>query len=1083
MANEAFRRSMTRLDGVFADAGLPGVVGEIYRADRGAADPFSRLEFTHPAILMIELSLVEAMRDAGVEPDCVVGASLGEFAAAAAAGAVSVEDLAAGIARQVALVRSCCEPGEMVAVFGDPDTLTDVLAEPGVEVAAVNSDKHFVLSGAEEALRQARRSLSARDIPYQSLPVEVAFHSARMDGAAQPYRRSLALLRLGQPRLPLVSCTTAGPITEVSPEHFWQVVRSPIRFRDTVRYLERCYGDPVLIDLGPSGTLANFVTQSLLPGTKARAVAVLNPFSPAGRGFDDAVSLARRGPEPKRRGGGTRMRAFVFPGQGSQTRGMGSELFQRFPDLTALADEILGYSVAQLCATDPDMRLNQTEFTQPALFVVNALSYLDRRRQNPVEVDFFAGHSLGEYNALFAAGAFDFGTGLRLVKRRGELMARVTNGGMAAVVGLPVDALRTALSEFEALDIANVNTHEQVVISGPVEAIQAAGPVLTQAGARAYIPLRVSGAFHSRYMRSASRSFEETLAGVDFEPLKTPVIANITGLPYEEGALRQTLAAQLVEPVLWNDTVRYLLGQGVEHIEEIGPGSVLTGLIDKIRAATPPPAGNGSAAAKNGSAVPKNGTTTAVTNGHLDEPAHDSRSMVLEQGTTLGSAAFRQTYGVRHSYVCGSMYRGIASTELVVRACRSGLLAFYGAGGLPPETVTEAVRTIRASVGEDAPFGVSLVHDPMLPDNEEQLVDVLLRTGVRAVEASAFMKVTPSLVRYRLAGLVEDADGSVRATNRVIAKLSRPEVAESFLAAAADRVVKALLEAGKVTPEQARLARRVPMADDICVEGDSGGHTDRRDFLVLLPAIRRLSERMRQTHGYPATVRIGAAGGIGTPEAAAAAFLLGADFVVTGSINLCTVESGISPLVKDMLQQINIQDTDYAPAGDMFELGAQVQVLKRGVFFPARARKLHELYRRYDCLDDIDPAIRQQIEDRYFRRSFDEVWRETRAYFAQRDPREITKAESNPKHKMALVFRWYFGYSQRAAMAGDEHDRLDFQVHCGPALGAFNQWAAGTPLEPWQNRHVDHIAERLMTGAADYLHEKFSELGLSGGRP
>lgn len=750
------------------------------------------------------------------------------------------------------------------------------------------------------------------------------------------------------------------------------------------------------------------------------------------------------------------MKAFVFPGQGSQTRGMGGDLFADFPDLTAEADQILGYRIAELCRSDPDGKLGHTAFTQPALFVVNALSYLRRDRNCSGGVDFLAGHSLGEYNALFAAGAFDFGTGLRLVRRRGELMARVSGGGMAAVIGLDEAAIRDALAAHgvDSLDLANLNSDDQIVLSGPAADIAAAKEVLTAAGARGYVPLRVSGAFHSRYMEPARREFDQFLAGFEFRPLKIPVIANTTARPYHDDEIRQTLAEQLVRPVRWEQTVRFLLDRGVTQIEEIGPGRVLTRLVDKIRQTTP---------------------SRSV----ADVPTRDTRDL---SATRLGSAAFRRAYGARYSYVCGAMYRGIASADLVIRAGRAGVLAFFGAGGLDLGVTEAAVRRIQAALGPNGPFGVNLVHDPAVPATEEQTVDVLLAAGVRNIEASAFMKVTPALVRYRLSGLTADPAGGVSVGNRMIAKLSRPEVAESFLAPAPERVVRSLVDSGQITAEQASLAARVPMADDICVEADSGGHTDRRDSLVLVPTMRRLRDRAVARYGYPDPVRIGAAGGIGTPEAAAAVFLLGADFVVTGSINLCTVESGTSELVKDMLEQLNIQDTDYAPAGDMFELGAQVQVLKRGVFFPARGKKLYELYRRYDSLDEIDPVTREQIETRYFRRTFAEVWRSTREYFAAKAPQEIAKAEHNPKHKMALVFRWYFAHSQQAALDGAEAYRLDFQVHCGPALGAFNQWVAGTPLQSWRNRHVDDLAERIMQGAADHLRDRFADLLQTGSR-
>ncbi|MDR3036429.1 MAG: PfaD family polyunsaturated fatty acid/polyketide biosynthesis protein, partial [Kitasatospora sp.] len=611
-----------------------------------------------------------------------------------------------------------------------------------------------------------------------------------------------------------------------------------------------------------------------------------------------------------------------------------------------------------------------------------------------------------------------------------------------------------------ALDLANLNTGDQLVIAGPPAAVAAAEADFTAAGARAYLPLKVSGAFHSRYMAPARREFEQFLAGFSFQPLTTPVIANTDARPHRDGELARTLAAQLVSPVHWERTVRHLLEQGVTEFEEVGPGTVLTGLVQKIRRAPAPVA-----------AAPVPGPVAAA-------PApRDGGGLRAED---LGSAEFRAAYGVRYAYVCGSMYRGIASERMVVRAARAGMLAFFGTGGLGRDRIAAAVDTIRGELGPDLPFGLNLVHNPTLPAVEDSTVGLLLDRGVRNLEASAFMKITPALVRYRLAGLRKGPDGEVVVGNRIIAKVSRPEVAEGFLAPAPAHLVGLLEQQGLVTPEQAALAARVPMADDLCVEADSGGHTDRGQPLVMLPTMLRLRDRLAAEYGHGRRVRVGAAGGIGTPEAAAAAFVLGADFVLTGSINLCTVEADMSPAAKDMLEQVNIQDTDYAPAGDMFELGAQVQVLKRGVFFPARARKLHELYRRHESLEEIDAQTRTLIETHYFRRTFDDVWRETEEYFAARDPREVEKARQNPKHRMALVFRWYFGHTQRIAMEGREDQRVDFQVHCGPALGAFNQWVKGTPLESWHARHVDEIGLRLLRETAAHLERQLTALVAAG---
>jgi trans-AT polyketide synthase, acyltransferase and oxidoreductase domains len=441
---------------------------------------------------------------------------------------------------------------------------------------------------------------------------------------------------------------------------------------------------------------------------------------------------------------------------------------------------------------------------------------------------------------------------------------------------------------------------------------------------------------------------------------------------------------------------------------------------------------------------------------------------------TLGSATFRLTYGVKYAYCAGAMYKGIASKELVVAMGLAGLIGFLGTGGMSLEDVEAAIHHIQANLASGQSYGMNLLANLEQPELEAQTVDLYLRLGVRNVEAAAYMQMSPSLVRYRLKGLTRRADGSVITVNRVIGKVSRPEVAEVFMRPAPRSVVAKLLEAGLVTPEEAELSTQVPMAHDICVEADSGGHTDQGVAFVLMPAMRALRDSIQRELGYVEPMRIGAAGGIGAPEAAAAAFVMGADFIVTGSINQCTVEAGTSEAVKALLQTMNVQDTAYAPAGDMFEIGAKVQVMKKGSFFPARANKLYELYQRHNGLDEIDDKTQAQIQEKYFKRSFADVWAETKAYYSLRDPVKFAAIEKSPKQKMALVFRWYFVHATRLAMRGSEEQKVDYQVQCGPALGAFNQWVKGGALESWRERHVAAIGEMLMQGAAQVLNERFA---------
>jgi trans-AT polyketide synthase/acyltransferase/oxidoreductase domain-containing protein len=320
------------------------------------------------------------------------------------------------------------------------------------------------------------------------------------------------------------------------------------------------------------------------------------------------------------------------------------------------------------------------------------------------------------------------------------------------------------------------------------------------------------------------------------------------------------------------------------------------------------------------------------------------------------------------------------------------------------------------------------------------------------------------------------ANGQIIHPRRVLAKISRPEVATAFMRPPPEAMVDALVASGKITKLEGELSSFVSMADDICVESDSGGHTDQGVAHVLMPSILLLRQELVKQHHIGKPVRVGSAGGIGTPYAAAAAFILGADFILTGSINQCTVEAGTSDAVKDILQELGVQDTTYAPAGDMFEMGARVQVAKRGLFFPARANKLYELYQRHNSIDEIDFKTRQQIQERYFRRTFEEVWNETKVHYAKSRPGGLHEIENNPKKRMALIFKWYFVHSTRLAMSGSEDQKVDYQIHCGPAMGAFNEWTKGTELQNWRNRHAADIGTKIMTGAAATLNDRFASL-------
>lgn len=278
------------------------------------------------------------------------------------------------------------------------------------------------------------------------------------------------------------------------------------------------------------------------------------------------------------------MKAFLFPGQGSQSKGMGKSLFDEFKKMTEKADNILGYSIKELCLEDPRKELNQTQFTQPALYVVNAFSYLSKMKSSKQKPDFVAGHSLGEFNALLAAECYDFESGLKLVKKRGELMSQATEGAMAAILNATQKEIETILGENDLNDIelVNFNTRSQIVVSGPKDQIKKAESFF-KVGDMQYIPLNTSGAFHSKFMVQAGKKFEKYLNKFKFSDLTIPVISNFTAKPYKKGDVVKNLSMQLVSPVRWTDSVQYLIKKEVIDFEEIGNGNVLTKLVRKIK--------------------------------------------------------------------------------------------------------------------------------------------------------------------------------------------------------------------------------------------------------------------------------------------------------------------------------------------------------------------------------------------------------------------------------------------------------------------------------------------------------------------
>ena len=276
--------------------------------------------------------------------------------------------------------------------------------------------------------------------------------------------------------------------------------------------------------------------------------------------------------------------AFLFPGQGSQAVGMGADLFAQFSEEVAEANDILGYSLSDLCVNGPEEQLGQTQYTQPALYLVSYLhaQAISSDTEKPAMA---AGHSVGEFAALAFAGAFSFSDGLKMVAKRGEIMSQVSGGGMAAVIALDADKIKEVFADkgLTGIDLANFNSPGQIVISGPAAEISESLAPLKEAGAKLVVPLKVSGAFHSRMMEVPAQEFEGFLGSFSFSAPNLPVYSNVKAAPYENGEeIPQLLVKQIHHSVRWSETITQMRKSGISEFIECGPGNVLTKLLRQI---------------------------------------------------------------------------------------------------------------------------------------------------------------------------------------------------------------------------------------------------------------------------------------------------------------------------------------------------------------------------------------------------------------------------------------------------------------------------------------------------------------------
>jgi len=290
-ANETFRHWMERLDELARQSLGRSVIATLYSDAEKKGDPFDRITMTHPAIFMVEYALAQALMQAGVQPDLVLGASMGSFAAAAVADVIGVEDALAAVIRQATAIEECSERGGMTAVLGDPALFGEEFLGGHSELAAVNFATHFVVSARQMDLSQIEAILSLRNVGYQRLPISYPFHSRWIDRAKAPFTSFMSSIRCRPGRVPLVCCDQTTTVSDLSGDFFWDIVRHPIRFRETAARLEQG-GPRRFVDVGPAGTLATFLKYGLPATARSTVHAILTPFGADQKNFTALVAAA-----------------------------------------------------------------------------------------------------------------------------------------------------------------------------------------------------------------------------------------------------------------------------------------------------------------------------------------------------------------------------------------------------------------------------------------------------------------------------------------------------------------------------------------------------------------------------------------------------------------------------------------------------------------------------------------------------------------------------------------------------------------------------------------------------------------------
>ena len=401
-----------------------------------------------------------------------------------------------------------------------------------------------------------------------------------------------------------------------------------------------------------------------------------------------------------------------------------------------------------------------------------------------------------------------------------------------------------------------------------------------------------------------------------------------------------------------------------------------------------------------------------------------------------------------------------------MRAAKAGLLSFFGAEGLPLHTIEGALRQIRQQLSNDHFFGVGMLRSQGDEDSEMRLAHLCVQYKVPALEISSFSMVSRAIVYYRVKGLKKRWDGSIECQHKIIAKVSHIHQVASYLKPPPRWIVDELLSEQLINPEQAEMSQSIGLCDDLCVIGDCGEKTTGGSVFLLYPHVYQIKKQLETSYPHVRNVHLGVGGGLGTPQAIAHVFSMGADFILTGSINQATVEAGSSAAVKELLITMGLMDTQTCSSENVFDTQGRIQVLNMHNAFPAKADFLQALWMSYESVSDMPSSLQVHLKEQYFDDLGDNNNEHSKSTVSN------LKGDLDPKLSMAKLFESYFERAQNhVILANDSLDNAtDYLIHTGPALGAFNEWVKGTPLESWKNRHVDVVAIHLLESAQQVLN-------------